>query len=521
MFTRFLPEPMVDEVLARTDGDARIHPELLTGTVLFGDLRGFTSFAEGRPVDDVIEAINTYLTLMTDAVLDHGGTLVSYMGDGIMAAFGAPVANDEHADLALAAARAMAGEQLATFNAWLSAAGVEQPLRMGIGINSGPVLSASVGSPRRLDYTVIGDTMNTASRIESMTKELDHAVLFSEPTRDALREFRRTRVARRVRDPRAQREDRALGARRRGAGMTTLDDEIRALRERVAELETSEAGRERAETIQDALYRIAETASTAEDMQDFYARDPRDRPRADVRGQLLHRALRRRTAGDQWPYYVDEVDEDWPDPNVWEPMGTGRRAGSRRTRCVAASRADERPATRAIWSLGRDRALGEEGEDWLGVPLSSRTDARHPRRPDLRGRPALPAERRRGPDVRRPAHRAGARPRPAIDETRQRNAELGLINDVQQGLAANLDMQAMYDLVGDRCRRSSTPGRRHRDPGRVDGLIHFPYAIEKGNDTPTSRWRSSATAGWRSRPASRSVQDDGDGRRAIELGQPR
>lgn len=190
LFTRFLPEPLVDEVLARSDGDARINPELLTGTVLFGDLRGFTSFAEGRPIDDVIEAINTYLTLMTDAVLDHGGTLVSYMGDGIMAAFGAPVANHEHADLALAAARAMAGEQLATFNAWLiSTAGVEEPIRMGIGINSGPVLSGSVGSPRRLDYTVIGDTVNTASRIESMTKELDRALLFSQPTRDALREL--------------------------------------------------------------------------------------------------------------------------------------------------------------------------------------------------------------------------------------------------------------------------------------------------------------------------------------------
>jgi class 3 adenylate cyclase len=190
LFTRFLPEPMVDEVLARSDGDARINPELLTGTVLFGDLRGFTSFAEGRPIDDVIEAINMYLTLMTDAVLDHGGTLVSYMGDGIMAAFGAPVASHEHADLALAAARAMAGEQLATFNAWLIAiAGVEEPIRMGIGINSGPVLSGSVGSPRRLDYTVIGDTVNTASRIESMTKELDRALLFSQPTRDALREL--------------------------------------------------------------------------------------------------------------------------------------------------------------------------------------------------------------------------------------------------------------------------------------------------------------------------------------------
>jgi adenylate cyclase len=189
IFTRFLPETMVDEVLARSNGDARVHPELLTATVLFGDLRGFTSFAEGRPVEEVIEAINTYLTLMTDAVLDHGGTLVDYMGDGIMAAFGAPVASEEHADLALAAARAMAGEQLATFNAWLTAtAGVDEPLGLGIGINSGPVVSGSVGSPRRLDYAVIGDTTNTASRIEAMTKELAHTVLFSEQTKDALRE---------------------------------------------------------------------------------------------------------------------------------------------------------------------------------------------------------------------------------------------------------------------------------------------------------------------------------------------
>ena len=188
LFMRFLPEPIVDDVLARTDGDARIRPEQLTATVVFGDLRGFTTFAEGRPIDEVVEALNTYLTLMSDAVLDHGGTLVDYMGDGIMAAFGAPVANDDHADLALAAARAMAGEQIATFNAWLSASGVVEPLRMGIGINSGPVLSASVGSPRRLDYAVIGDTTNTASRIESLTKELDHAVLFSEQTKEALSE---------------------------------------------------------------------------------------------------------------------------------------------------------------------------------------------------------------------------------------------------------------------------------------------------------------------------------------------
>jgi adenylate cyclase len=111
------------------------------------------------------------------------------MGDGIMAAFGAPVPSDDHADRALEAARAMAGDKLATFNAWLSTTGIEQPIRMGIGINSGTVLSGSVGSPRRMDYAVIGDTTNTASRIEGMTKELEHAVLFSERTKEALHEI--------------------------------------------------------------------------------------------------------------------------------------------------------------------------------------------------------------------------------------------------------------------------------------------------------------------------------------------
>jgi adenylate cyclase len=189
IFTRFLPEPLVDEVLARTDGDARIRPESLTASVLFADLRGFTSYAEGRGVEDVIEAINTYLTLMTDAILEQGGTLVDYMGDGIMAAFGAPVPTEDHADRALAAARLMAGEMLATFNAWLTGTGVDASFRMGIGINSGPVLSGSVGSPRRTEYAVIGDTTNTASRIEAMTKQSDRSVLFSEHTKDALLEL--------------------------------------------------------------------------------------------------------------------------------------------------------------------------------------------------------------------------------------------------------------------------------------------------------------------------------------------
>jgi class 3 adenylate cyclase len=187
VFARFLPEPLVDQVLAKAEGEPSIEAGQLTATVMFADLRGFTRFGEGRPVDEVIAALNRYHELMTDAILDNGGTLIDRMGDGIMAAFGAPVAHEEHADRALGAAREMAGPKLDEFNAWLRERGLGDGFRMGVGINSGLVMSGSVGSSRRLDYTVIGDTTNTASRIEALTKELPFSVLVSGETYGALR----------------------------------------------------------------------------------------------------------------------------------------------------------------------------------------------------------------------------------------------------------------------------------------------------------------------------------------------
>ncbi len=187
VFARFVPESVVGALLDRTEGGSTIPAESLTGTVLFGDLRGFTPFAESLPVDRVIEVLNRYLGLMTDAVLDHGGTLVDYLGDGVMAAFGAPVPTDDHADLAVEAARSMVTEKLPEFNEWLQTSGIGDGFRMGIGLNSGPVMSGSVGSERRLEYAVIGDTVNTASRIEGLTKQTPHAVLLAEGTYTSLR----------------------------------------------------------------------------------------------------------------------------------------------------------------------------------------------------------------------------------------------------------------------------------------------------------------------------------------------
>ncbi len=171
LFSRFVPDSVVAQVLERadTEDDVRLGGELLTATVLFSDLRGFTSFAEGREPAEVIGVLNRYLTEMSDAILDHDGTLVAYMGDGIMAVFGAPIASDDHADKALGAAREML-DRLERFNAWLRSEGLGDGFKMGIGLNTGDVMSGNVGSARRLEYTTIGDTTNSAARLEGMTK---------------------------------------------------------------------------------------------------------------------------------------------------------------------------------------------------------------------------------------------------------------------------------------------------------------------------------------------------------------
>jgi len=188
MFSRFVPENVVDEVLASADEGLRLGGVQREGTVLFSDLRGFTSFAEELSPSQVIELLNRYLSEMSDAILDHGGTLVAYMGDGIMAVFGAPIAMDDHADRGVAAAREMLGVRLGNFNDYIRAEGLGEGFRMGIGLNSGNVMSGNVGSERRVEYTAIGDTTNTASRLEGMTKGTPHQLFVSDTTRELLKQ---------------------------------------------------------------------------------------------------------------------------------------------------------------------------------------------------------------------------------------------------------------------------------------------------------------------------------------------
>jgi adenylate cyclase len=182
-FARFVPAAVVDRVLEQAEDGLRLGGEEVLGTVLFSDIRGFTTFSESHPAQEVIDILNRYLTAMTDAIMGHGGTLIAYLGDGIIAIFGAPLEQADHADRAIAAAQEMVGPRLASFNEWMQERGIDKPFEMGIGINSGHFMAGNVGSQDRLEYTVIGDTVNTAARMEGLTKGSGHSMFIAESTR--------------------------------------------------------------------------------------------------------------------------------------------------------------------------------------------------------------------------------------------------------------------------------------------------------------------------------------------------
>jgi adenylate cyclase len=155
-----------------------------TITVLFSDVRGFTSLSENLPPEQVVEILNFYFTKMTEAVHNHHGTIDKFIGDAIMAVWGAPIKSDTHAIDAVNAAKEMM-EKLKEVNAWLDEQNLP-PLRIGIGVNTGEAVIGSVGSEQKADYTVIGDTVNLASRLEGVTKQYDCEIIVSESTKKAL-----------------------------------------------------------------------------------------------------------------------------------------------------------------------------------------------------------------------------------------------------------------------------------------------------------------------------------------------
>jgi adenylate cyclase len=156
------------------------------GSVMFSDIRDFTPLVESQPPEATIELLNTYYTLMFNAISGHGGIVSLIIGDGLMAIFGAPLALPDHCDSAVRAALEMI-ELIQLFNVDRAAAGKPE-IRIGIGIASGEMVAGYTGTNERATYTCIGDTVNLASRLEVHTKIADRSILVDGATRAGLRE---------------------------------------------------------------------------------------------------------------------------------------------------------------------------------------------------------------------------------------------------------------------------------------------------------------------------------------------
>ena len=160
--------------------------KLVHASVMFSDIRDFTSLAESQPPEETIELLNTYYELMFDAISGHGGVVTVMMGDGLMSVFGAPVPLPDHGESAVRAAQEMV-ELIDLFNRERQAA-EKRPIRISIGIATGEMVAGYTGTTKRATYTCIGDTVNIAARLEVHTRVAQRAILIDQATRSALSE---------------------------------------------------------------------------------------------------------------------------------------------------------------------------------------------------------------------------------------------------------------------------------------------------------------------------------------------
>jgi class 3 adenylate cyclase len=178
---KFATSEVADELLAT---GFELGGKYVEATAMFSDIRAFTTLVEASSAADIIELLNTYFTLMFEAIGSHSGIVNQMVGDGLMAIFGAPVPNANHREQAVRAALEMV-ELVDLFNMEQAARGAPA-IRIGIGIASGTVIAGFTGTSHRATYTCVGDTVNLAARLEATTKTAERPILIDEATRAGL-----------------------------------------------------------------------------------------------------------------------------------------------------------------------------------------------------------------------------------------------------------------------------------------------------------------------------------------------
>ena len=177
--SRFLSRELVDSIV-RGEHSLALGGERREITVVFADVVAFTPLAEGRPAEEIVTLLNELFSMLSEIVFRHGGTVDKFIGDCIMAVWGAPVADEDHARHALLAAEDMLRFLESSNDDWRERFGVE--IRLGIGVNSGEAIVGNVGSDKRMEYTVIGDIVNVAARLEAIARP--NQVLLGERTHE-------------------------------------------------------------------------------------------------------------------------------------------------------------------------------------------------------------------------------------------------------------------------------------------------------------------------------------------------
>jgi class 3 adenylate cyclase len=181
LIKKFATEEVAEQMLAE---GFELGGRWVEATAMFSDIRGFASITEAQSPADTIELLNTYYTLMFEAITGHGGIVNQMQGDGLMAMFGAPVSRPDHPQLAVKAGLEMV-EMMELFNLEQEALG-KPPIEIGVGIATGGVIAGFTGTLRRATYTCVGDTVNVAARLEAHTKVVGQPILINETTRLAL-----------------------------------------------------------------------------------------------------------------------------------------------------------------------------------------------------------------------------------------------------------------------------------------------------------------------------------------------